>query len=175
MSGISASVIPIVMFSVALIILSSNKPHFDAFFVGAAEGAKTCAKLLPALCALLVAIEMLFASGAIDVVGKYLSDFTEAVGIPSGMLPLMLTRPVSGAASAATYSELLKEYGADSYTGLCASILMGSSDTVIYILSVYFSAAGVKRTRYAFAAAFIVMLFSIFFSAYLCRLFFGFS
>ena len=80
------------------------------------------------------------------------------------------TRPFSGSASAATLSDLLSRVGADSFTGLCASVIYGSSDTVVYVVSVYFSSVGIRRTRWALPCAFAVMLFCIFFSCFLCRI-----
>ncbi len=170
--NIASATLPLVMLLVSLVILSSKKPLFDSFLSGAGEGAVTAAKLLPALCALIVSVQMLFASGIADAVAELLSGFTEKIGIPSEILPLLLTRPVSGSASSATFSELLSVYGADSFAAAVASVIMGSSDTMIYIMSVYFSSVGIKKTRHALPAAFLVMIFCILFSSYICRLWF---
>ena len=98
---------------------------------------------------------------------------TERFGIPADILPLILTRPVSGSASTAAYAKLLEECGPDSAAAVCASIIMGSSDTMIYVISVYFSkAAGVRSTRHAFPVATIVMIFCILLSCVLFRLMF---
>lgn len=164
---VSSSVLPLVMLLVSLVILSSKKPLFDSFLSGAGEGAVTAAKLLPALCALIVSVEMLFASGIPDALTELLSGAAEHLGIPLEILPLLITRPVSGAASSATFSELLEEYGPDSAAALAASVIMGSSDTIVYIISVYFSSVGIKKTRHALPAAFLVMLFSILFSCFI--------
>lgn len=169
---ISSAVLPIVMLLVSLVILSSKKPLFDSFLSGAGDGAVTAAKLLPSLCALIVSVEMLFASGVADAAASLISDFTSIFGIPSEILPLLLTRPVSGSASSATFSELLSVYGADSYAASVASVIMGSSDTMIYIMSVYFSSVGIKKTRHALPAAFLVMIFCIVFSCFICRIWF---
>ncbi len=166
---VSSSVLPLVMLLVSLVILSSKKPLFDSFLMGAGEGAVTAAKLLPALCALIVSVEMLFASGLPDALSALLSDAAGRIGIPAEILPLLITRPVSGAASSATFSELLRQYGADTFPALAASVIMGSSDTLIYIISVYFSSVGIKKTRHALPAAFLVMLISVLFSCFLVR------
>jgi spore maturation protein B len=118
----------------------------------------------------MVAVAMLNASGAVEFAARLLSPPADAVGVPADLLPLLLTRPFSGSASTAGFAALLERLGPDSFTGLCASVIFGSSDTVVYIISVYFSSVGIKQTRHAFPTAFAVMLFCIFFSCFLCRL-----
>ena len=167
---LSALAMPLVAAVAGLFMLFGKKNYFAAFTEGAMEGLKTTVKLLPTLVALMVAIAMLNASGAVDLLSRLLAPFAEKIGLPSSLLPLLITRPFSGSASTAAYSSLLSEVGADSFAGLCASVIFGSSDTVVYIISVYFSAVGIRRTRWAFPCAFAVMLFCIFFSCFLCRL-----
>ena len=170
---ISAAVLPSILFLTALIALFSDKNSFDSFLSGAADGMKSAAGLLPSLCALIVAVEMLFASGFAEFLSGALSGVLGAVGIPSEIVPLLITRPISGSASTAAYTELLDKYGPDSMAVLIASVIMGSSDTVIYVISVYFSSVGITTTRHAMAAALLTMIFSIFLSSIVCRLFFG--
>jgi spore maturation protein B len=85
---------------------------------------------------------------------------------------LILVRPLSGSGSLAAYADLLERYGADSFVGLCASVIVASSDTLIYVAAVYFSAAKVKKTRYTLPAGLAVSLFSVLLSCALCRLFY---
>ena len=170
---LSAAVLPSILFLTALIVLFSHKPSFDAFLSGAGDGVRSAAGLLPSLCALIVAVEMLFASGFAEFAAQALSGVLGAVGIPSEIVPLLITRPISGSASTAAYTELLDVYGPDAPAVLVASVIMGSSDTVIYVISVYFSSIGIKKTRHAMPAAFLTMIFCIFFSSFICRLFFG--
>ncbi len=153
-------------------MLLGKKPYFDAFLRGARQGLQTAVTLLPSLCALVVAVSILQASGASAFLSNLLAPAAEAIGIDSALLPLILTRPFSGSASMAVYSQLLEQSGPDSFCALCASVIMGSSDTVIYVLTVYFSSVQIRKTRYAFPCAFAVMLFCIFFSCFLCRLWF---
>ncbi len=169
---ISSLVIPLIVTGAGLIMLFGKRSFFDSFIAGAQSGLRTAVGLLPTLAALVCAVTMLNASGAVSFVSALLSPFTSAIGLPEGILPLLLTRPVSGSASTAVFSSLLEEYGADSFEALCASVIMGSSDTLIYVITVYFSAAGVKKSRYAFPCAIAVMLFCVFLSCFVCRLFF---
>ena len=166
----SSLAMPLVVLSAGLLMLFGRTDYFSAFCIGAKEGLQTAVGLLPTLCALMVAVAMLNASGAVAFMAKLLSPIADTVGLPAELLPLLLTRPFSGSASTAGYTALLSQVGPDSFAGLCASVIFGSSDTVVYIISVYFSSIGIKRTRHAFPIAFAVMLFCIFFSCFLCRL-----
>ncbi len=170
LSRVGGYVIPLVLCLVGWCLLRGKRTSFDAFGEGAREGLACAVRLCPTLLALLPAIRMLRASGATELIGRWMAPLFAKVGVPSELLPLLLTRPFSGGAAMASYESLLQEVGADSFVALCASVIMGSSDTVVYVLSVYFSAVGVKRTRYAFPVALAVMLFCIFFSCFICRL-----
>ena len=168
--AIAAYAMPAVVALAGSFMLFGKKDYFRAFTEGATEGLQTAIRLLPTLVALMVAISMLNASGAVSLLSELLSPAAERIGVPSELLPLLITRPLSGSASTAAFSALLDQVGADSFTGLCASVIFGSSDTVVYVISVYFSSVGIRRTRWSFPCAFAIMLFCIFFSCFLCRL-----
>ena len=129
----------------------------------------TAVRLLPTLVGLVVAIKMLRASGALEFFAYLLSPIFDAIGVPGELLPLILTRPFSGSAASAIFCDLMEEYGPDSFIGRAASVIMGSSDSSVYIIALYFSSVGVKKSRHAFVTAFLVMIFCIFFSCFLCR------
>ncbi len=169
---LSSLIIPIIICLVGLLTLFGKTPYFESFMEGAADGLRSAIKLLPTLVALVVAVNMLRASGAADAVAEFIRPAAEKVGVPSELLPLLIIRPFSGSASTAAFSELLESCGADSFASLCASVIMGSSDTMVYIISVYFSSVGIKKSRYAIPCAALVMLFCIFFSCLICRVWF---
>ena len=177
--SLSAWVIPLVVLLAALPMLSRKKDYFAAFVTGAKNGLSAAVRLLPVMVALMTALSMLEASGALTYLSTWLARPAAALGIPAELIPLLLTRPVSGSASTAAYASLLDRYGPDSFVCLCASVLMGSSDTLIYILSVYFSGTaitpggGVRKTRHAFPVAILVMLLCVFLSCAVTRLFFS--
>ena len=170
---ISALAMPMVAVLVGLIMMIGKKDYFAAFTRGAMEGLKTAVRLLPTLCALLTAISLLNASGAVEMIAGWLAPAAGAIGVPQELLPLLLTRPFSGSASTAAFTDLLSRVGPDSFAGLCASVIFGSSDTVVYVITVYCSSVGIRRTRWAFPCACAVMLFCIFFSCFLCRIWFA--
>lgn len=168
--AISALSVPMVAALAGAIMLFGKQNYFEAFVRGAKEGLNTAVRLLPTLSALLVAISMLSACGILDYISAFLAPLAQRIGVPSQLLPLLITRPFSGSASTAAYTALLEQVGADSFAGLCASVIFGSSDTVVYVITVYFSSVGIKQTRWSFPCAFAVMLFCVFFSCFLCRL-----
>lgn len=163
---------PLVAVAVGLIVLFGKRDYFRAFTEGAMEGLGTAVRLLPTLVALMVAIAMLNASGAVELLSRLLAPVADRIGLPAELLPFLITRPFSGSASTAAYTSLLSEVGADSLAGLCASVIFGSSDTLVYVISVYCSSVGIRQTRWAFPCAVAVMLFCIFFSCFLCRVWF---
>ncbi len=166
---LSTLAMPLVTVLVGMLFLFGKKNYFDAFLKGAKDGMKTTLNLFPTLIALMVAIAMLNASGAVEAISSFLSPVADALGVPTDLMPLLLTRPFSGSASTASFSALLNTVGADSFAGLCASVIFASSDTMVYVIAVYFSSVGIKRTRWAFPCAIAVMLFCLFFSCFLCR------
>ncbi|MBQ8416218.1 MAG: spore maturation protein [Clostridia bacterium] len=172
LESLSSLAMPLVLGAVGLIFLFGKRNYFDAFVRGAKGGLQTAIGLLPTLVALMAAVAMLNASGAVDAFARLLSPAASFLGIPTELLPLLLTRPFSGSASMAAFGSLLESVGPDSLAGLCASVIFASSDTVVYIIAVYFSSIHIRKTRWAFPAAFAVMLFCIFFSCFFCRLWF---
>ena len=176
---VSAAVMPCVLLLAALPMLSRKRDFFSLFTVGARDGLGTAVRLLPTMIALTVALTMFRASGAVDLLTRALGGAAGALGLPAEILPLIVTRPISGSASTAAYAELLSAVGADSFAAFCASVLMGSSDTLVYVITVYFSGTAiggkppVKRTRHAFFAAACVMLLGVFVACAVSRMFFA--
>ncbi len=171
---ISSLIIPLILLCAAFLLAKGRGGYFDAFTKGAFDGLKTTVNLIPTMVLLMTALSMLTASGATELISKYISPVCEKIGVPAEIVPLILTRPVSGSAANASFAALLDSCGADSFAAFAASVIMGSSDTVIYIISVYFSGAPhVKRTRHAVPVSVAVMLFCIFFSCYVARKFIG--
>ncbi|MGI6202759.1 MAG: nucleoside recognition domain-containing protein [Eubacteriales bacterium] len=153
-------VVPLVFAGVGALLLFSRREksqlYFDAFVSGAREGIETAVKLFPTLVALLCAVAMFNASGATELLAKIATPVLSALGIPSELATLLLVRPVSGSASSALAAELLSRVSPDSYAGRCASVILGSSDTAVYIVALYFSAVGAKKARHALPAALCV-------------------
>ena len=126
---------------------------FAAFADGVHDGLRVLLGIFPSLAALLTAVYMLRASGALDALTGLLSPVLGALGIPAETAPLMLIRPFSGSGALAVAGELIAAEGPDSLAGRTAAVMLGSTETTFYVIAVYFGAAGVKKTRWAIPAA----------------------
>lgn len=122
---------------------------YEQFVEGAKDGFTTAIRIIPYLVAMLVAIGIFRASGAMDVLVGILAPLTKLIGMPPETLPMAIMRPLSGSASLGIMTELMKVHGPDSLIGVLASTMYGSSETTFYVLAVYFGAVGVKNTRHA--------------------------
>jgi spore maturation protein B len=146
---------------------------YEVFVEGAKDGFTTAVKIIPYLVAMLIAIGIFRASGAMDVVVVVLSPITNFIGMPAETLPLALLRPLSGSGSMGLMTELMKTNGPDSYIGVLASTMFGSSETTFYVLAVYFGSVGIKNTRHALPAGLIADLFGMLGALFIVRLLFG--
>ncbi len=162
--------IPLILIGVSLVALWKKQDVYGALTEGGLEGLKLLAHIAPALVMLLTAVHMLRASGAIDLLCRLCHPVTSFFGIPAELLPLMLLRPFSGSAALAVGADLIALHGPDSPIGLCAAIMLGSTETTFYTISVYFGAAGIQKTRYAVPAA-LIADFTGFFVSCLCARF----
>ena len=150
--------IPALMIAVAVTALAKKQDVYAALAEGGLEGLKLLLSIAPAMVILLTAVHMLRASGAIGLLTKWLSPVSNLIGIPAEVLPLVLLRPLSGSAALAVGADLMAVHGADSLIGRTAAIMLGSTETTFYTISVYFGAAGIRKTRYAIPAALIADL-----------------
>lgn len=145
--------VPIIMLVVALWGLARRVDLWSALVEGAGDGLKVMLRIVPPLIALLTAVYMLRASGALELLGNFLEPVLTAVGIPTETIGLLLVRPVSGSAALGVGAELIETYGPDSLVGRTAAVMLGSTETTFYTVAVYFGAAKVAKTRYAVPAA----------------------
>ena len=140
-------IVPILLLVASALALHKKENAYDTLITGAAEGLKLLASIIPALVMLLTAVAMLRTSGAIDLLTRYLSPAFSFLGIPPETAMLVLIRPISGSAALAIGAELMALHGADSLIGRTAAIMLGSTETTFYAVSVYFGAARSESTR----------------------------
>ena len=167
-----AMLAPGVMVGVALCGAVRGVYVYAALVKGAGTGLETLVRIIPALVALMTAVAMLRASGALELLAGVLAPVLELVGLPAELLPLMLVRPVSGSAALGVGAELISAYGPDSFLGRTAAVMLGSTETTFYTVAVYFGAVGVTRTRYAIPAALCADLTGFLAAAWAVRLLF---
>ncbi len=154
----SAYLIPALLLGVSALALGRRVDVYAALLEGGQRGLELVKTILPALVMLLTAVELLRTSGAQEALTRLLAPAAQALGIPPETTPLLLVRPLSGSAALAVGAELMAAHGPDSTVGRTVAVMLGSTETTFYTVSVYFAAAGVKRTRYAIPAALIADL-----------------
>lgn len=145
--------VPGLLLAVSCAALAGKRDIYSLLVSGAAEGLISLKDLVPPLVILLTAVSMLRASGAMEMLTQFLAPVCRLVGIPPETVPLVVIRPISGSAALAIGSELISTYGPDSLVGRTAAVMLGSTETTFYVISVYFGAAGIKKTRHAIPAA----------------------
>ena len=145
---------------------------YEVFVEGAREGFDTAVRIIPYLVAMLFAIGVFRASGAMDVLTSILSPVTGLIGMPPEALPMALLRPLSGSGSLGLMAEIMKTHGPDSFIGVLVSTMYGSSETTFYVLAVYFGAVQIKNTRHAVPAGLIADFFGMLGALFVCRLLF---
>ena len=168
--NIACVILPFIMTVCAIMPAISKDDLFPLFLTGCKDGLKTILSVFPTLLLLVVAVRMLSASGALDAVCTAATPFLSLLGIPSDMIPVMITRPISGSGATATVKELFSSSGADGFSGFAASVLLGSTDTIIYTVSMYFSHINEKKTGYTLPVSFAVFMFCTVISCFVTKL-----
>ncbi len=162
--------VPLTIAGVALYGAARRVDVYSALAEGAGSGLEVLVRIVPALVALMTAVYMLRASGALELAAGALAPVLERVGLPPELLPLMLVRPISGSAALGVGAEMIQTYGPDSELGRIAAVMLGSTETTFYTVAVYFGAVRVSRTRYAVPAALCADLTGFLAAAWAVRL-----
>ena len=165
-------IVPLVLAVTAVAALRKREKSYDILMDGAREGFHMLLTIAPALVVLLSAVGMLRASGALEALTAVLSPVLKFVGIPPETVLLLLVRPLSGSAALAIGAELISGYGVDSLIGRTAAVMLSSTETTFYTISVYFGSWGISKTRYAVPAALIADVVGFLAAAWSVRLFY---
>jgi len=158
LANLSNIMIPAILFYIVAYGLISRTNVYDEFIKGAKDGMKTVVQIMPTLIGLMVAVGILRASGFLDLVGDLLGDALAMVNFPAELMPLTLVKMFSSSAATGLVLDIFKEYGPDSYLGYVTSLMMSSTETIFYTMSVYFMAAKVNRTRFTLPGALVSTL-----------------
>ena len=173
MTTISVWIIPCFLLIVLITASWKKLPSYELFVEGGKEGVKLAFSLLPFLVGMIVAITILRSSGALDALIGLLTPILTWIGVPPEVLPLALIRPISGTAALGMTAELIQTYGPDSFIGRLASTMQGSTDTTLYILTIYFGAVGIKKMRYALKVGLLADLVGIIVAIIIVSIVFG--
>lgn len=165
--------IPIIVIIILIYGLYKKVDIFDTFLLGVKEGLKNSINLFPTIFAMIIAINLLTNSGFILDLSNTLKPLFNKISFPVEVLSLAILRPISGSASLSMLSEILNNYGPDSFIGRVASVMQGSTDTTIYIISLYFASIGVKKIKYSLIVGLLSDLISIILSVVIVTLIFG--
>ena len=164
--------IPLILLGTSLLALRKQENCYGILLEGAAEGLKLLKTILPSLVLLLTAVNMFRASGGAELLSRVLGPVFSRFGIPTECALLVLVRPISGSAALAVGGELMAAYGPDSAIGRTAAVMLGSTETTFYTLSVYFGAAGIQKTRYTLPAALFADFVGFFAASLAVRVFY---
>lgn len=158
---LSDIIVPIIFIIVVVYALLKKVSIFDTFVQGVGDGLATVRDVFPTLLGLMVAVGILRASGALDLISMVLAPITNNTDFPAEVVPLTLMRVISASAARSLLLDLLGTYGADSFIGRLSSIIMSSTETIFYTMSVYFLAVKITKTRYTLAGALIANIVGV--------------
>ncbi len=172
-AAVSAFALPVTLATILVVGLVRRVPLYESFVEGAKEGFGTSVNLIPHLIAMMVAVSVFRSSGALGFLMGVLHPLLNRLRFPPELLPLALLRPISGSGSLALVTDLFKHFGADSFLGRAASTMQGSTDTTLYVLTVYFGSVGIRDPRYAVKVGLLSDLVSVIASIWAVTWMFG--
>ncbi len=158
---LSDMMIPFVVFYIVGIGIIQKNKVYDDFIEGAKDGLKTVAGVMPTMVGLMIGVGVLSSSGFLNFFTKQIAKMTLKIGLPPAVVPAMIVRMFSSSAATGLVLDVFKQFGTDSYEGLLSSIMMSSTETIFYTMSVYFMTARVTKTRWTLAGALISTLAGI--------------
>jgi len=170
---ISECILPLFLLVVFLHAVYKRVPVYDTFVEGAKEGFGLAVKLIPYVVGIYVAVGMFRDSGAMDAAIFVLKPLLSIADVPGEIIPLLITRPLSGPASLGITVELMNRFGPDSFIGRLASTIDGSTDTTLYIIAVYFASVGIRKARYSLAVGLLADAAGFCAAIYVCSRVFG--
>ena len=166
-------IVPIIILLILLYAFKKKVSIYDSFLIGAKDGLELGFSILPALIAMLFAINILLKSNVLDSIFIFLKPMLDILKVPFEILPMAFIRPVSGNASFAVMINIIEKFGIDSYISLIAQAIQGTTDTTIYVISLYFGSIGIKKIKYALWAGLLTDLFAVIISIILVSLIFN--
>lgn len=168
---LSDAVIPILIFIIIGYGLMTKQKVYDDFIEGAKDGFHTVIQIMPTLIGLMIGVGILRASGFLDFFSKMIEPVTEKIGFPSELVPLTVVKMFSSSAATGLVLDIFKEYGPDSLLGTMTSLMMSSTETIFYTMSVYFMAVKVSKSRWTLAGALIATFAGVMASVILAQLY----
>lgn len=166
----SAYILPILFILLFIYCIYKRLNTYDNFVKGAKGAIKLVVDIFPFIASIMIAVALLRVSGITSWLTQILSPIFNALGVPSELTELVLLRPFTGSGSYALLEDVLVTYGADSYISRCACVIMGCSETIFYVATVYFSQTKVKKLLYAIPVALFCSIVGTILACLLCRI-----
>ena len=164
---ISLYILPIMILTIFCVAMTKKVLVYEEFIEGAKDGFKVSVSIIPYLVAIIVGVSMFKACGAMDIIKSLVGSI-----IPPDIVPIMLTRSLSGSATLGLFSDIANQFGPEAYITKLAAVMVGSSETTFYVLAVYFGSVGIKKFRYALLTGVIADITGIVLAIWVSRLFF---
>ena len=164
---ITKSIIPIIVVIIITYGMIKGKKVYEWFIEGAKDGLKVCLNIFPYLLAMIIAVNIFREAKLLDILNNLISPVSSLIGLPKEIVPLVLVKPLSGSGALGILTDIVKTYGSDSYIGLIASVIMGTTETIFYTVTVYFGAVQIKKIRHTVWAAVLADLTAIIVSVFL--------
>ena len=169
---ISLLILPVMILLILITGIIKKIPIYEDFIDGAKDGFKVSISIIPYLVAIMVGVSMFRACGAIDLIANARSSILNKLSVPADIIPVMITRSLSGSATLGIFSDIATNFGPDSYVTKLAAVMVGSSETTFYVLAVYFGSVGIKKLRYALLTGIIADITGIVLAILVSRAFF---
>ena len=166
----SVYIIPVLILCIFVYAFFRGVNTYKSFIEGAKAAIRLCIDILPFICAILIAIQLIQRSGLLDLLVTVLNPIFKLFGVPKELTAFIILKPFSGSGSIALFEEIVQKYGADSYITRVASVIAGSSETVFYISAVYFSKTNIKKLGYAIPVALFCTFLAAVLAALICKI-----
>lgn len=171
-SYVIKGIIPLIILFIVVYGMLKGVKVYECFVEGAKDGLSICLRIFPYLLAMILAVTALRESRALDYFIIFVTPVVKLIGLPAEVVPLVLVKPLSGSGALGIFAEILKKFGPDSYIGRVSSIIMGSTETIFYTLTVYYGAVHIKKIRHTLWAAIMADMTAIIMAVFFTRVFF---
>ncbi|WP_160670292.1 nucleoside recognition domain-containing protein [Clostridium sp. C8-1-8] len=155
------SIIPIIFLAILIYGMIKGRKVYEWFVEGAKEGLHVCYRIFPYLLSMIIAVKIFREARLLDMLNNLLAPAASIIGLPKELIPLILVKPLSGSGALGVFTDILKQYGADSYIGMVGSVIMGTTETIFYTITVYYGAVGIKKIRHTLWGAIMADLTAI--------------
>ena len=150
---LTKSIIPIIFLCIITYGMFKGRKVYEWFIEGAKEGLNVCIRIFPCILAIIIAVEIFKNADLMNLVIGFLSPITSLIGLPEELIPLVIIKPLSGSGAIGVFTDIIKSCGPDTKVGLIASVIMGTTETIFYTITVYFGAVKIKKIRHTLWAA----------------------